>query len=207
MKLLDIIFENEDKDKLIKRGNTIYKGFKTGTLRKGLFGKIMYELPDVYDIQLDVNDDIFIKVGRNRTENEIKFYYVNGSGGEIRPYILNNDEYNIFVREIERNKFKSFGIIIWYDQSENINENKTKSSFKIKNERNINQEELDKSVKKLKVIYKALKKGKITINDNDGPEKKYRYVLNDIYALIVNDVAGTRMIIAPEGLLTDGAKY
>lgn len=115
------INEDEDKDKLIKRGNTIYKGFKTGTIRKGLFGKIMYELPDVYDIQLDVNDDIFIKVGRNRTENEVKFYYVNGSGGEIRPYILNNNEYRIFVREIDRNKFKSFGITMWYEQNEEIN--------------------------------------------------------------------------------------
>ena len=207
MKLLDIIFEDEDKDKLIKRGNTIYKGFKTGTIRKGHFGKIMYELPDVYDIQLDINDDIFIKSGGNGTDNEIKFYYVDRMSGEIKTYSLNNHEYHLFVREIERNKFKSFGIVVWYEQSENINENKTKSSFKIKNERNINQEELDKSVKKLKVIYKALKKGKITINDNDGPEKKYRYVLNDIYALIVNDVAGTRMIIAPEGLLIDGAKY
>jgi hypothetical protein len=132
---------------------------------------------------------------------------VDGSSGEVKAYRLNNHEYNLFVREIERRKFKQFDIVLWYEQNENINENKTKSSFNIKNERNINQEELDKSVKKLKVIYKALKNGRITINDNDGPEKKYRYVLNDVYKLIVNDEAGTRMIIAPEGLVKDGAKY
>lgn len=119
MKLLDIILEDESKEKLIKRGKTIYKGFKTGVIRKGHFGKIMYELPDVYDLQLDINDEIFIKIGGNRTENEIKFYYVDGTGGEIKPYSLNNHEYHLFVREIERNKFKSFDITIWYEQSEN----------------------------------------------------------------------------------------
>ena len=120
MKLLDIIFENEDKDKLIKKGKTIYKGLKTGVLRKGLFGKIMYELPDECDVQIDINDEIFIKVGRNRTENEVKFYYVNGSGGKFIPYILNNNDYRIFVREIERKNFKSFGIVMWYEPNEGL---------------------------------------------------------------------------------------
>ena len=147
MKLLDIILEDENKEKLIKRGKTIYKGFKTGVMRKGHFGKITYELPDVYDIQLDVNDEIFIKIGGNRTENEIKFYYVDGTGGEIKPYSLNNHEYHLFVREIERNKFKSFGIIIWYEQSENRERPETE-------ELNENEE---REIKKVKAVFKAFK--------------------------------------------------
>ena len=120
MKLLDIILEDESKEKLIKRGKTIYKGFKTGVIRKGHFGKITYELPDVYKVQLDHSDDIFIKVGKNRSENEIKFFYEDGTGGEIRPYSLNHSEYKIFVSEINARKFERFDIIMWYDQSEDI---------------------------------------------------------------------------------------
>jgi hypothetical protein len=120
MKLLDIIFEDENKEKLIKRGKIIYKGFKTGTVRKGHFGKITYELPDVYDIQIDVHNEIFIEIGKNRSDNEIKFFYIDGTGGEIKPYSLNNTEYNIFVKEISVRKFKSFNIILWYNHSEDI---------------------------------------------------------------------------------------
>jgi hypothetical protein len=113
----------------------------------------------------------------------------------------------IFVKVMDhvKKRYDNFGIFLdlnLYNEIHPLNE-----SFKIKNERNVNQEELDKSIKKLKVIYKALKNGKITINDDDGPEKKYRYVLNDIYKLIVNNEAGTRMIITPEGLVENGAKF
>ena len=115
------INEDEDKDKIIKRGKIIYKGFKTGTVRKGHFGKITYELPDVYNVQLDHSDDIFIKVGKNRSDNEIKFFYVDGTSGEIKPYSLNYSEYKIFVKEINTRKFESFNIELWYDQTEEIN--------------------------------------------------------------------------------------
>ena len=116
----ETINEDEDKDKIIKRGKIIYKGFKTGTVRKGHFGKITYELPDVYNVQLDHSDDIFIKVGKNRSDNEIKFFYVDGTSGEIKPYSLNYSEYKIFVKEINTRKFESFNIELWYDQTEDI---------------------------------------------------------------------------------------
>ena len=114
------INEDEDKDKIIKRGKIIYKGFKTGTVRKGHFGKITYELPDEYEIKLDVYNEIFIEVGKNRSDNEIKFFYVDGSSGEIKPYSLNYSEYKIFVKEINTRKFESFNIELWYDQTEDI---------------------------------------------------------------------------------------
>ena len=114
------INEDEDKEKIIKRGKTIYKGFKTGVIRKGHFGKIMYKLPDVYDVHLDADNEIFIKVGKNRSENEVKFYYVDGTSGEIKPYSLNYSEYKLFVSEINARKFERFDIIMWYDQTEDI---------------------------------------------------------------------------------------
>jgi hypothetical protein len=171
MKLLDIIFENEDKDKLIKKGKTIYKGLKTGVLRKGLFGKIMYELPDECDVQIDINDDIFIKVGRNRTENEVKFYYVNGSGGKFIPYILNNNDYRIFVREIERKNFKSFGIVMWYEPNEGL-VNEDINNFDII--------ENDPQLKKVYTVNKALRNGYVTLKydyNEQETNKRYRYEL------------------------------
>ena len=177
------INEDESKEKLIKRGKTIYKGFKTGVIRKGHFGKIMYELPDVYDLQLDVNDEIFIKIGGNRTENEIKFYYVDGTGGEIKPYSLNNHEYHLFVREIERNKFKSFGIVIWYQQSENINE------------------EDDKSKKKVRAVFKALNKKVCRKTEN----YTFYFVLPDHYKVIETDTPELETF--RQGRREDGVLY
>ena len=119
MKFIDLINEEDQSewDKLYKKTQLV---FKTGTVRKGHFGKITYELPDVYNVQLDHSDDIFIKVGKNRSDNEIKFFYVDGTSGEIKPYSLNYTEYKIFVKEINTRKFESFNIELWYDQTEDI---------------------------------------------------------------------------------------
>jgi hypothetical protein len=80
-----------------------------------------------------------------------------------------------------------------------INEEK----FTVKNEENVSQEELNRYVKKLKLIYKALKTGVIKIEEDDTI-KKYSYVLNDIHKIIANYTYGTRMIITPDGLIKDG---
>lgn len=121
MKLLDIINESkEDNEKLIKKVKTIYQVISGGIIRKGHFGNIKFELPSEYDIQIDVNDDPFVKVGRNGTHNEIKFYYVDGTSGEVKQYKINNHEYHLFVREIERRNFKPFNIVLWYEPNENV---------------------------------------------------------------------------------------
>jgi len=206
---------DDEKARIIKKGRTVYKAMKRSVIGSGMFGQVYYILPDEFDIKVDIHDDAFIQVGGNKMDNEVKLYHVNNNTGDVKPYRLNNEDYRALIDFIGK-KFKSFNITLWYDQKyeydepnndEPLNENKTKSSFKIRNERNVSQEELDKSVRKLKLIYKALKNGEITINDDDGPEKKYRYVLNDIYALTVNDLAGTRMIITPDGLVQDGLKF
>ena len=170
MKLLDIINEDENKEKLIKRGKTIYKGFKTGVIRKGHFGKITYELPDVYDVQLDHSNDIFIKVGKNRSENEIKFFYVSSS--EIKPYSLNYSEYKLFVKDINKHKFESFKIELWYDQTEDMDQL-------------INEDaeiEVPKEKKRVKTIFRALRSGVMFV---PALGYKIKYELNNDYQLSI----------------------
>ena len=156
MKLLDIILEDENKEKLIKKAKTIYKGVKTGVLRKGVFGKVVYELPDEYDIQIDVHDDIFIKLGNNRTKKGVKFYYVNDDDGEMKLLRVNPTEYQINLRLIEKKKFKPFDIIIWWEESYPSNEPE------VVNE----NEDSDRTRKRVKNVYRALKKGIVHRNAN-----------------------------------------
>ncbi len=145
MKLLDIILEDEDKEKLIKKAKTIYKGVKTGVLRKGVFGKVIYVLPDEYDIQIDVHDDIFIKLGNNRTKKGVKFYYVNDDDGEMKPLRVNPTEYQMNLRLIEKKKFKPFDIVIWWEESYPTNEPEV-----------MNENE-EREIKKVKAVFKAFK--------------------------------------------------
>jgi hypothetical protein len=156
MKLLDIILEDENKEKLIKKAKTIYKGVKTGVVRKGVFGKVVYVLPDVYDVQIDIHDEIFIKVGGNRTENGVKFYYVDDTDGEMKPLRVNPTEYQLNIKRIENKKFTPFGIYLWYEESDNwekpevVNEN----------------EDSDRTRKRVKNVYHALKKGIVHRNES-----------------------------------------
>jgi len=172
MKLLDIILEDENKEKLIKKAKTIYKGVKTGLLRKGVFGKVVYVLPDEYDIQIDVHDDIFIKLGNNRTKKGVKFYYVNDDDGEMKPLRVNPTEYQLNLRLIEKKKFKPFDIIVWWEESYPTNEPEIEE---------INEStDDDQSFKKAFTVNKALRKGTITLHtDNEDREvvSKYRYEL------------------------------
>lgn len=155
----------EDNEKLIKKVKTIYKAISGSIIRKGHFGNITYELPREYDIQIDVNDDPFVKVGRNGTDNEIKFYYVDGTSGEVKQYRLNNHEYHLFVREIERRKFKPFNIVLWYEPNENVAQP-------------LNESNEDKLIKKGKLIFKLYNKG--IIGSKDKPdEPRFSYELSD----------------------------
>jgi hypothetical protein len=169
MKLLDIIFEDENKERLIKRGKTIYKAFKTGVIRKGQFGKITYELPDIYDIQIDIIGRLVIEIGKNRSDNQIKFFFY--LDGEIKPYSLNNSEYKIFVSEITH-KFESFNIILWYNRTEDIVQP-------------INEDvevDVPKEKKRVKTIFRALRSGVIFV---PALGYKIKYELNNDYQLSV----------------------
>jgi hypothetical protein len=171
MKLLDIIFEDENKEKLIKRGKTIYKAFKTGVIRKGQFGKITYELPDIYDIQIDIIGRLVVEVGKNRSDNDIKFFYIDGTAGEIRPYSLNNSEYKIYVSEITR-KFESFNIILWYNRTEDIVQPINEDA----------EVDVPKEKKRVKTVFRALRSGVMFV---PALGYKIKYELNNDYQLSV----------------------
>jgi hypothetical protein len=115
MKLLDIILESDDKEKLIKRAKTIYKGLKTGVLGNAMFGKVHYILPDEFDVKIDIHNETFIQVGNNQKENKVKLYYVNDNSGDVKQYNLNNEDYKDFIIFL-RKKFDPFGIFLWYDE-------------------------------------------------------------------------------------------
>jgi len=173
MKLMDILLEDENKEKLIKKAKTIYKGVKTGVLRKGVFGKVVYVLPDEYDIQIDVHDDIFIKFGNNRTKKGVKFYYVNDDDGEMKPLRVNPTEYQMNLRLIEKKKFTPFDIVIWWEESYQTNDPE------VMNE----NEEDNKLKKKVKVVFKALNKKMCRKRDN----YKFYFVLPDHYNVLETD--------------------
>ena len=172
---MDILLEDENKEKLIKKAKTIYKGFKTGIVRKGVFGKVVYVLPDVYDVQIDIHDEIFIKVGGNRTENEVKFYYVDDTDGEMKPLRVNPTEYKLNIKRIEHKKFIPFGINLWYEESDNWEKPETE-------ELNENEED-NKLKKKVKAVFKALNK-KLYRKKNDY---KFYFVLPDHYNVLETD--------------------
>lgn len=165
MKLLDIIFEDENKEKLIKKYRTIYKGLKRGVIGRGHFGKIVYVLPDEYDLQFDIHDEAFIKVGGHKSDNGIKFYYVHDNDGEYKPYDLNPTEYQLNVRKIEKKKFDPFGMVLYYDEGPYLNES-------------IDTSNDDRLIKKAKTINKTLRKGTMIIPVREGRESvdtKFRY--------------------------------
>ena len=79
MKLLDIIFEDENK--VLKKVRAVFKGFKKGLLYTSQSGsKLYYEIPDEYKILeqgiIPDNEEqiIFIQVGRETEDNCIKFF-------------------------------------------------------------------------------------------------------------------------------------
>ena len=168
MKLLDIILEDESKEKLIKKVKTIYKGLKRGVIHKGHFGKIVYELPDDYDLQIDINDDPFIKLGNNKSDNAVRFYFVDNTSGEYRPYELTNYEYKMYIKRLEDHKFKAFDIILWFEHHEDS--------------KPLNEED-DKSKKKVKAVFKALNKKVCRKND----KYTFYFVLPDRYDVIETD--------------------
>jgi hypothetical protein len=175
----------EDNEKLIKKVKTIYKAISGSIIRKGHFGNITYELPREYDIQIDVNDDPFVKVGRNGTDNEIKFYYVDGTSGEVKQYRLNNHEYHLFVREIERRKFKPFNIVLWYEPNENVIQPINEALM-----RYTEDDLTDKDRKKVKLIYDLFKTGRYIDDDT-----KYEYVLPDEYYVSIDDETGMPVVV------------
>jgi len=165
------ISSDDKKEKLIKRAKTIYKGLKTGVLGNAMFGKVHYILPDEFDVKIDIHNETFIEVGNNQNEKKVKLYYVNDNSGDVKEYNLNNADYRDFIIFL-RKKFDPFGIFLWYDEKyENETLNEDVRSFKKPD---------PKEEKRVKTIFKALRKGVIEVQHPRTNEIiKFRYYIND----------------------------
>lgn len=114
----DLIFEyiepqpiNEDKDRRIKRAQTIYKAHKKGLLNKGEHGSVKYELPDVFDVRLrSLDDQMIIEVGDEGDDNEVKFYYGPNQDGEYKLTRPGPKYYYTFIEKLSEKFFEPFDI-------------------------------------------------------------------------------------------------
>ena len=151
---MNILFENSHEH-LKKRAKTIYKGLKRGVLGNAMFGKVYYILPDEFDIQIDIHDETFIEVGNNHSENKVILYHVSDNTGEVKPYDLSNEDYRSFVSFLGR-KFQPFGIVLWYNENYDSEKPETEEL----------NEDNDRTRKRVKNVYHALKKGMAHENFN-----------------------------------------
>jgi hypothetical protein len=102
---------NENKDRRIKRAQTIYKAHKKGLLNKGEHGSIRYELPDVYDVRLrSLDDQMIIEVGYEGDDNEVKFYYGPNEDGEYKLTKPGPKYYATFIEKLSDKFFEPFEI-------------------------------------------------------------------------------------------------
>jgi hypothetical protein len=122
MKLLDIINENEDKKR--KKIRAVFKALDKKVFRKVHIRKIFYVLPDHYKVLGDNepgldqykrkrrygDDVIFVQVGHDGENNQVKFFYTTEGEDKIERYIPNNiDQYSANLSFVN-DKFKPFNI-------------------------------------------------------------------------------------------------
>ena len=102
---------NEDKDRRIKRAQTIYKAHKKGLLNKGEHGSIRYELPDIYDVRLrSLDDQMIIEVGYENEDNEVKFYFGPNEDGEYKLTKPGPKYYATFIEKLSDKFFEPYDI-------------------------------------------------------------------------------------------------
>ena len=178
MKLLDAINESEDS-KLLKKLKTIFSALKEGTITRKDGVSFSYEISD--------NMDSIIKKGK------IQIY---GFVSKIieRTYCPINEMY---MTELIENRFKKFGV------DANLRQPFKSDVYKFDGkkpwEMDLNEQDdvvitddyiypTEEQKKKARIIYKALKKGKFTVegdkqhNEHGGT---YKYVLPDEYYISV----------------------
>jgi hypothetical protein len=173
MKLLEAINESEDS-KLLKKLKTIFSALKEGTITRKDGVSFSYEISD--------NMDSIIKKGK------IQIY---GFVSKIieRTYCPINEMY---MTEMIENRFKKFGI------DANLRQPFKSDVYKFNGkkpwETDLNEQDdvvitddytypTEEQKKKARIIYKAFKRGKFTIEDGGGT---YKYVLPDEYYVSVS---------------------
>jgi hypothetical protein len=154
MKFLDIINESEE-ERLLKRGKTIFKAFKEGTITRTDGVSFSYVL--------DNNVEMMVRNG------ELELY---GSVSKIveKTYCPINERY---MTELIENRFRKFYITTDLRPPSKGNIHKFQGKKPWEEDLNdlvyLNESNEDKLIRKGKLIFKALRKG--TIGSEDEPNK------------------------------------
>ncbi len=163
MKFLDIINESEE-ERLLKRGKTIFKAFKEGTITRTDGVSFSYVL--------DNNVEMMVRNG------ELELY---GSVSKIveNTYCPINEMY---MTELIENRFRKFYITTDLIRPSKDNIHKFQGKKPWEEDLNdlvyLNESKEDKLIRKGKLIFKALRKG--TIGSEDEPNKPmFTYELSD----------------------------
>ena len=154
MKFLDIINESEE-ERLLKRGKTIFKAFKEGTITRSDGVSFSYVL--------DNNVEMMVRNG------ELELY---GSVSKMveNTYCPINERY---MTELIENRFRKFYITTDLRPPSKDNIHKFQGKKPWEEDLNdlvyLNESNEDKLIRKGKLIFKALRKG--TIGSEDEPNK------------------------------------
>jgi hypothetical protein len=180
MKFLDIINESEE-ERLLKRGKTIFKAFKEGTITRTDGVSFSYVL--------DNNVEMMVRNG------ELELY---GSVSKIveNTYCPINERY---MTELIENRFRKFYITtdLIRPSKDNIHKYQGKKPWEedLNDLVYLNESKEDKLIRKGKLIFKALRKG--TIGSEDEPNKPmFTYELSN--DMSVNTTYGDIIIFTDE---------
>ena len=178
MKFLDIINESEE-ERLLKRGKTIFKAYKEGTITRTDGVSFSYVL--------DNNVEMMVRNG------ELELY---GSVSKIieNTYCPINERY---MTELMENRFRKFYITtdLRPPSKNNIHKFQGKKPWEL-SEEDIDRTYLKKMKKKGELIYKLYKKGKLIADREDG-KIHYTYELSD--GKLINAVPGD-IFLSPDNI-------
>lgn len=162
MKFLDIINESEE-ERLLKRGKTIFKAYKEGTITRTDGVSFSYVLDD--------NVEMMVRNG------ELELY---GSVSKIveNTYCTLNERY---MTELIENRFRKFYITTDLRPPSKDNIHKFQGGKNRK--KPLNEDiDIDKERKRVKTVHKAIRKGIVNVSGT-----RYRYELPEEYTFHVVD--------------------
>lgn len=164
MKFLDIINESEE-ERLLKRGKTIFKAFKEGTITRTDGVSFSYVL--------DNNVEMMVRNG------ELELY---GSVSKIieNTYCPINERY---MTELIENRFRKFYITtdLRPPSKDNIHKFQGKKPWELSEDAKLLTKEDPSEEKRVRTIFKALKKGVVKVQHPRTDEIiKFRYNIDNV---------------------------
>jgi hypothetical protein len=182
MKLLNILNENYDQNKLLKKGKAVYTVLKSGKINyqrdeDNEPARLTYTLSDERNIYISVKGDIWIRPMKIKVREENKECLKMSSGR---------------VQDLIKEKFERFNISL------NLMNFNPREDWDTWLDREILNEEMDNNLtekgrKKANLIYKTFKTGKF--KPSAGSQSMYEYELPDEYWLSNDDESGNPIVV------------